>query len=228
MPSKAVTNHIVIIVDVNSIPKLYLPSHGGALCSGNENRCPGGGGLSDVEDAAGAGGGPTLGGLGRYEDPLPDPLSSPYNLEVAGWVKEKVVALLCKEAVELSPTTRQFSKFDFSKVLWSFKIYNSSMELNSKTGRAFLPLTIASIEQFEKHLDEYLDPTCQSAIKSSPRANGLHLLSTAIKSVLSDLRWPEPPQYDDDMDGDEGGSSQKCLFHVNQSSSITEFILVSC
>jgi hypothetical protein len=131
----------------------------------------------------------------------------PYKYETVKAVKEMILAILAKESLQYST-----DKFNFSQVLWSFKIYNSSVEINSKTGRVFQPLETSSIEGFEKQLDSYLDLGCVSALKSEPGVNLAELLSTSLKSVLSDLPWPEPRNGNEFGAGMSGGFIFVLLF----------------
>jgi hypothetical protein len=110
----------------------------------------------------------------------------PYKYSMVKSIKEMVITLLAKEALQY-----HCEKFNFPQVLWSFKLYNSSYEINSKTGRSFQPISIESIEAFEKQLESYLDVTSLSALKSNSNINKIQFLSTSLKSVIGDLPWPE-------------------------------------
>jgi len=90
-----------------------------------------------------------------------------------------------------SNSSKEFRKFDFSRVEWAFKLFNSSVEIHSKTGKKFSPLNSASLENFEASLDAVVQADSASAVKSVPEANNIKLLSTALMNVLSDLRWLE-------------------------------------
>lgn len=157
-------NHIVIILDVNSIPRIVQSNFKASTSVGDDES--------------------------RKENFL-SPI--PYDYGKVKAVKDLVVALLCKEAMD-----RMTGRPDFSRVLWSFKLYNSSMEINSKAARSFLSVDVGSIDAFEKQLDSYLDSSSQSCAKSDQNVNRIQYLSASLKAVLSDLPWQEPMNELDD------------------------------
>lgn len=185
MPMK---RHIVVILDVNSIPRESQGNDGVDQELGEDQD---GGGSATATTITTPGG--TNGLINAKKRTTPP---NPYKIEMIKSIKEMVLTLLAKEALQYHS-----DKFDFSQVFWSIKLYNSSIEINSKTGRSFQPVGLDSIEAFEKQLESFLDVSSQSALKSDPSINQIQFLSTSLKSVLGDLPWPEPSGENDQQSG---------------------------
>lgn len=164
-------HYIVIILDVNSIPRESPRYENNDIETEHDGR------VDDDDDQV-----PTTPGREFNKSS-----AIPYKYGMIKSIKDTVLTLLAKEALQYHTET-----FDFSQVFWSIKLYNSSYEINSKTGRSFQPLGMESIEAFEKQLESFLDMGSQSAKKSNPDINQIQFLSTSLKSVLGDLPWPEP------------------------------------
>ncbi|XP_035710679.1 uncharacterized protein LOC110858009 isoform X2 [Folsomia candida] len=186
-------HYIVIILDVNSIPRESPRYENNDIETEHDGR------VDDDDDQV-----PTTPGREFNKSS-----AIPYKYGMIKSIKDTVLTLLAKEALQYHTET-----FDFSQVFWSIKLYNSSYEINSKTGRSFQPLGMESIEAFEKQLESFLDMGSQSAKKSNPDINQIQFLSTSLKSVLGDLPWPEPSSGLDGRTGSENRNVIHAMFRV--------------
>lgn len=120
--------------------------------------------------------------------------------EILGWLREFVLVTLFKEA-------NNGKDYDFSKVQWSFKFFDSSHHVDYRDGRTFQPFDIESFNNFETQLNQRMKVGSEGAntdLYSQYDCSRVKYLSDAIKAITS-LSWSDSSQLElsKSFNGDE-------------------------
>ncbi|CAG7817536.1 unnamed protein product [Allacma fusca] len=102
------------------------------------------------------------------------------------WIHEHILNLVSTTASDEST-----NEVDYSKILWSYKYYNSSKDVDYRS-KKFEPFSIGTFEGFESSsLSEYDRYRSCSDVQESSENNKCSCLSQALMRLTSDLRWEE-------------------------------------
>lgn len=180
---------IVFLIDVNGIPKDSQENP-----SINKDQSLE---LFKEEDGTGGGGG---GG-----EPLPTSTSSPHFQHDGGegfleWLKEFVLVTLHREAN--CGGGNGGGDYDYSKVQWAFKFFNSSQHVEYRDCRGFLPFDYESYANFENQLNQRMKTSggeggggvTELDAYSQMDSCKVKYLSDTIKIITGGLPWTEAQQ----------------------------------
>ncbi|ODM96860.1 hypothetical protein Ocin01_09821 [Orchesella cincta] len=123
----------------------------------------------------------------RGEEVDEDPLK--LQCDDLKWLKDFVLLTLFKEA-------NNGTDYDFGKVQWAFKFYDSTRHVDYRDGRQFMPFDYESFTSFEKQLDQRMGP---SSVDIKNRADSevefhcpnIKFLTDALKIITGSLAWTE-------------------------------------
>ena len=102
------------------------------------------------------------------------------------WLQEHILTLVSKAATDESS-----NDVDYTKVMWTFKFYNSAKDVDYRN-KKFEPFTIASFEAFESAINQEYDKFRSCHVNQDcSEWNRSSCLSQALMRVTSDLRWDE-------------------------------------
>ncbi|CAL8121934.1 unnamed protein product [Orchesella dallaii] len=113
------------------------------------------------------------------------------QVENLKWLKDFVLLTLFKEA-------NTGTDYDFGRVQWAFKFFDSSHHVDYRDGRAFMPFDYESFTSFEKQIDQRMGRACVD-IKIKEEADSdidincsnIKFLTDALKIITGSLAWPE-------------------------------------
>lgn len=117
------------------------------------------------------------------------------------WLKEFVLVTLHREAYS-GGGGRGGGDYDYSKVQWAFKFFNSSQHVDYRECRGFLPFDNESYTNFESQLNQRMKISGgggggggqEMDAYSQMDSSKVKYLSDAIKIITGGLPWTEAPQ----------------------------------